>query len=69
MPSDEIITIRDVAALLNIGEKTAYTMAQSSDLPSFKARAQWRFCRTDPDVWIREQVKQAKAGRNAGCDK
>jgi excisionase family DNA binding protein len=66
MSSDEILTIRDVAALLKIGEKTAYTMAQSGDLPGFKVRGQWRFRRADLDPWIRQQVEQAKAERDDG---
>lgn len=61
MSSDEILTIRDVAALLKIGEKTAYTMAQDDDLPGFKVRGQWRFRRSDIDAWISEQVEQARA--------
>ena len=61
MSSDEILTIRDVATLLKIGEKTAYTMAQSGDLPGFKVRGQWRFRRSDIDAWISEQVEQARA--------
>lgn len=61
MSSDEILTIRDVAALLKIGEKTAYTMAQDGDLPGFKVRGQWRFRRSDIDAWISEQVEQARA--------
>lgn len=61
MSSDEILTIRDVAALLKIGEKTAYTMAQDGDLPGFKVRGQWRFRRSDVDAWISEQVEQARA--------
>lgn len=64
MSSDEILTIRDVATLLKIGEKTAYTMAQSGDLPGFKVRGQWRFRRADLDAWIRQQVEQAKAERD-----
>lgn len=59
----EILTIREVADLLKIGEKTAYTMAQSGELPGFKVRGQWRFRRSDIDVWIRSQVE---AGRPAG---
>ena len=66
MSSDEILTIRDVAALLKIGEKTAYTMAQAGDLPGFKVRGQWRFRRNDLDAWIRQQVKQSKAERSDG---
>ncbi len=56
---DEILTIRELAALLKIGEKTAYTMAQSGELPGFKVRDQWRFRRADIDAWIDKQVKPA----------
>ena len=61
--ADEILTIREVAALLKVGEKTTYTMAQSGELPGFKVRGQWRFRRSDIDAWIHERVgKQAEAG-------
>lgn len=56
---DEILTIRELAALLKIGEKTAYTMAQSGELPGFKVRDQWRFRRADIDAWIDKQVNPA----------
>jgi len=56
--SDEILTIREVAALLKIGEKTTYTMAQSGELPGFKVRGQWRFRRSDIDAWIHERVEK-----------
>jgi len=59
MADDEILTIREVAALLKIGEKTAYTMAQSGELPGFKVRGQWRFRRSDIDQWIGRQVGQS----------
>lgn len=53
---DEILTIRELAALLKIGGKTAYTMAQNGELPGFKVREQWRFRRADLDAWIARQV-------------
>lgn len=56
MVDDEILTIREVAALLKVGEKTAYTMARTGDLPGFKERGQWRFRRSDIDQWIGRQV-------------
>lgn len=56
---DEILTIRELAALLKIGEKTAYTMAQRGELPGFKVRDQWRFRRADIDTWIDKQVHPA----------
>lgn len=66
MSDDEILTIRDVAALLKVGEKTIYTMAQTGDLPGFKVRGQWRFRRSDIDAWIAAQVEQAKARPDDG---
>jgi excisionase family DNA binding protein len=61
MADDEILTIRYVAALLKVGEKTIFTMARTGDLPGFKVRGQWRFRRSDIDAWIAAQVEQAKA--------
>lgn len=55
---DEILTIRELAALLKIGEETAYTMPQSGELPGFKVRDQWRFRRADIDAWIAEKVQR-----------
>ena len=55
MSNDEILTIKDVATLLKIGEKTVYTMAQGGELPVFKVRGQWRFSRKDIDAWIERQ--------------
>ena len=66
MADDEILTIREVAALLKVGEKTAYTMAQSGKLPGFKVRDQWRFRRADIDEWITRQVK--RSAEMAGTD-
>ncbi len=57
--STDVLTIREVAALLKIGEKTAYTMVQAGDLPGFKVRGQWRFRRVDVDLWIECQLKEA----------
>lgn len=55
MSNDEVMRIREVAALLKVGEKTAYSMAQAGELPAFKVRGQWRFSRKDIDTWIEQQ--------------
>lgn len=63
--NDEVLTIREVAELLKIGDKTAYTMAQAGELPGFKVRGQWRFRRSDIDTWIHEQLDtSANKGRS-----
>ncbi|NMB74983.1 MAG: helix-turn-helix domain-containing protein [Myxococcales bacterium] len=56
---DEVLTIREVAALLKLAEKTVYLMAQQGELPVFKVRGQWRIRRADLDAWIE--------ARTAGC--
>ena len=55
MNNEEILRIKDVAALLKVGEKTVYLMAQTAELPAFKVRGQWRFSRKDIDAWIEQQ--------------
>jgi excisionase family DNA binding protein len=61
MTNEEVLKIKDVAALLKVGEKTIYSMAQSGELPAFKVRGQWRFSRKDMDEWIEKQ-KEATQG-------
>ncbi len=46
--ADEVLTIKEAAALLKLAEKTVYTMAQSGEIPAFKIRGQWRITRWTP---------------------
>jgi len=55
MQNEEVFKIKDVAALLKVGEKTVYSMAQAGELPAFKVRGQWRFSRKDIEAWIEQQ--------------
>lgn len=56
MTGPDILTIRELAALLRVGEKTAYTLAQEGEVPGFKVGGQWRFRRTDIEAWIDRQM-------------
>ena len=60
MSTEEILKLKDVAALLKVGEKTVYVMAKAGDLPAFKVRGQWRFSRKDLDAWIERQKHTAR---------
>ena len=62
MEPDEILTLKEVAKLLKVAEKTVYTMAQKKELPAFKVRGQWRFRRSDIDEWIDQQTTPAEEG-------
>jgi excisionase family DNA binding protein len=65
MPMPHIVepamTVRDVAAFLNVDEKTIYRLAQKGDLPGFKVLGSWRFQRPDLEAWIAERKEQAAA--------
>jgi excisionase family DNA binding protein len=57
---DEILTLQEVADLLKVGVKTAYTFAQDGRLPGFKVGQQWRFKLVDIDKWIDAQKAAQK---------
>ena len=57
MSNEEVLKLKDIAALLKVGEKTIYSMAQAGELPAFKVRGQWRFSRNDIDAWIEQQKR------------
>lgn len=44
---DQALTVRDVALMLNVNEKTVYRLAQKRELPGFKIAGSWRFMRRD----------------------
>ncbi len=62
--SDETVTVQEVASLLKVADKTAYTMAQRGEIPAFKVRGQWRFRRVDLDAWIAAQTRSSQGGRD-----
>ena len=65
MNRDDIYTLKELAALLKVADRTIYAMAQSGQLPAFKVRGQWRFARKDIEAWIEEQKeKRAQGGRD-----
>ena len=50
------MTVRDVAAYLNVHEKTVYRLAQRGDLPGFKVAGAWRFRPEDLEKWVAAQM-------------
>jgi len=61
--TDEILTLKEVAAYLKLAEKTAYRLAAEGKLPGFKVGGSWRFKREDIESWISEQKA---TGNNKG---
>jgi len=63
---DEILTIREVAELLKINEKTAYRLAAEGKIPGFKVGGSWRFERQEIARWIKRKVDEQQGG-NGGA--
>ena len=49
------LSVREVASLLSVDEKTVYRLAKRGELPGFKVAGSWRFRRDDLDGWIENQ--------------
>ena len=64
---DEVLTIKEVAALLKLAEKTVYAMANAGEIPAFKIRGQWRIKPTELDQWLDAQPRgRGDEGRHDG---
>ncbi|MDY7024850.1 MAG: helix-turn-helix domain-containing protein [Pseudomonadota bacterium] len=56
--TDQILTLKEVAAYLKLAEKTAYKLAAEGKLPGFKVGGSWRFKTEDIERWIEEKKKK-----------
>lgn len=61
------MTVRDVATMLNVDEKTIYRLVQKGSLPGFKVAGSWRFQWTDIQTWIdsKKQISPTLATLNS----
>lgn len=50
--AENILTIREVAELLKINEKTVYKLTAEAKIPGFKVGGSWRFDRATISKWI-----------------
>ena len=58
--SDDIFTVKEVAAYLKLTENTAYRLAAEGKLPGFKIGGSWRFKISDIKEWIEKQKASQK---------
>ncbi len=67
----ELLTTRQVQALLHVDRTTIYRMVESGELPALRVGKQWRFARKQVELWL--QTRQAAgfqaslAGSDAGA--
>lgn len=58
--TDQILTLKEVAAYLKLAEKTAYKLAAEGKLPGFKVGGSWRFKASDIENWIEQKKKSSE---------
>ncbi len=56
---ETVLTIKEVAKILKLADKTVYAMANAGEIPAFRVRGQWRILGSDFERWL-----EAKAGGN-----
>lgn len=64
---ENILTIRDVADLLKINEKTVYKLAADAKIPGFKVGGSWRFDRATITKWIEKGALAANDAPRSGA--
>jgi nitrogen PTS system EIIA component len=64
------LSVKDVAELLNVSEKTIYRMIKDETIPCFRVGGQWRFDRGEIASWIEDtrEFHHDSGGRGAVSD-
>lgn len=55
------LSVKDVAELLKVSEKTIYRMVQNETIPCFRVGGQWRFDRAEITSWLHDTRIYRKA--------
>jgi len=58
MPENEIMSIKDVAAYLQLNEQTVYRMVQQRKIPAIKLGGQWKVKRSHLDKMFDDILEQ-----------
>lgn len=61
--NEQILTVREVAVMLKINEKTVYRLALEGRVPGFKVGGSWRFRSGDIEDWIAAEVRKTARGQ------
>lgn len=59
----EILTLRQVAELLKVTDRTIYRLAAAKKSLAFKVGVTWRFCKAEITEWIQQQTQGGKADK------
>jgi excisionase family DNA binding protein len=57
---ENLLTVKEVAALLRVSAQTLYKMLEQGDIPAVKVGSQWRFDREKIRAWIDSRAAESK---------
>jgi len=63
-----IVTVREVATLLQLKESTVCSLAAEGKLPAFKLGKSWRFDMEEVERWIAGMPRSGKGRQGDGSD-
>ena len=60
MLSDEFLTVKELAGLLNLKPHTLYPKVRGGQMPVFKVFGQYRFKKSEIDKWLKKKNRKTK---------
>ncbi|MDX6749408.1 helix-turn-helix transcriptional regulator [Geminicoccaceae bacterium 1502E] len=61
----ELMTVKDVAAYLRLGERKVYDLLARREIPAMRVAGKWLFARSQIDLWLAEHAEGPAAGSRA----
>jgi len=68
MKRAQLLSVRQIAAHLQMEESTVYTRAQQGKIPAVKTGRTWRFSRSDPEAWLAAEMWPVAGAENEVSD-
>jgi excisionase family DNA binding protein len=65
---ENLMTVKEVAALLRVSPQTLYKMLEQGSIPAVKIGSQWRFDREKIKDWLKGQTGPAANGAPAASN-
>jgi excisionase family DNA binding protein len=56
-PNEALLTLKDVAAMLNVHPQTIYALIKKANLPAIRLVNKYRFQKEDVERWVEERKK------------
>jgi excisionase family DNA binding protein len=60
-----LLTVKEVAALLRVSAQTLYKMLDNGEIPAVKVGSQWRFDRDRIRDWLQQRSSEGSAGSDS----